>query len=282
VVVVLDGSPLDDAGTRFRPAAVSTARSSVRSEARRLGATADRAFGVVTRAFTTAVTARERAELARRPGVAAVLDDPEVSYADQLTLAERASGRPAPRRLQHQVRSKVAARIGMRQLAPRVGSGRRATPIDADVAIVDTGIARHPDLRIAGGKDCTGSGTWTDGYGHGTAVAGILGARDDKRGIVGLAPGVRLWSVRVFDRRGRSRLSNHLCALDWIAAKRDRRHPDRPFFEAVNMSFTFRPAPGTVRRTSNGVCARLTHDPFHQGVCRIVRQGTVVVGAAGN
>ena len=38
--------------------------------------------------------------------------------------------------------------------------------------------------------------------GHGTHVAGIAAARDNDRGVVGVAPGARLWAVRVFDKFG--------------------------------------------------------------------------------
>ena len=108
--------------------------------------------------------------------------------------------------------------------APSMGSGttRRRRPFDADVAIIDSGISRkHPDVTPAGGKDCSRSRTWGDGYGHGTGVASILGAKDNRQGIVGLLPGVRLWSVRIFDDAGRGKVSGVLCALDWMAGKRD-------------------------------------------------------------
>ncbi|MBA2570262.1 MAG: S8 family serine peptidase, partial [Chloroflexi bacterium] len=85
----------------------------------------------------------------------------------------------------------------------------------------DTGIRRLPagtenELQLGGGYNCVPDGrggtvdatAWADAdpQGHGTHVAGIVGAIDDADGVVGVAPGARLWSVRVFDaqRRGRS------------------------------------------------------------------------------
>jgi subtilisin family serine protease len=61
-------------------------------------------------------------------------------------------------------------------------------------AIIDTGIdKRHPDLNIVGGKSfCTSeinSDPYKDGLGHGTHVAGILGAKNNGQGIIGAAPG---------------------------------------------------------------------------------------------
>src|SRR4029453_2735503 len=75
-------------------------------------------------------------------------------------------------------------------------SGDGAGSVDLDVAVIDTGIdLDHPDLNVVGGKSCLGTtkggGTpsFDDGPGHGTHVAGTIGARDDGEGVVGVAPG---------------------------------------------------------------------------------------------
>ena len=52
----------------------------------------------------------------------------------------------------------------------------------------------------------------------------------------GVAPGVRLWSVRILDSAGNGLISWYVCGLDWITAQRDPLDPTRPLFEAVNMS----------------------------------------------
>ena len=50
--------------------------------------------------------------------------------------------------------------------------------------------ASTPKAKIVRcGKDCTHSGGWGDGYGHGLGVASILGARDNHRVIVGIQQG---------------------------------------------------------------------------------------------
>jgi subtilisin len=61
-------------------------------------------------------------------------------------------------------------------------------------AIVDTGIdRRHPELNVVGGRNLVSSDPngdpYHDGLGHGTHVAGILGAKNNGQGIVGAAPG---------------------------------------------------------------------------------------------
>ncbi len=76
--------------------------------------------------------------------------------------------------------------------------GGTTTPIIKAVVVIDSGIdPTHPELNVvysAGfGAGVPQSG---DDFGHGTHVAGIVGVRGVK--IVGMYPGVPLWSLRVF------------------------------------------------------------------------------------
>src|SRR5205814_2316485 len=74
--------------------------------------------------------------------------------------------------------------------------------VNVNVAILDSGIdTTHPDLHVAGGVNCSSQVTgwnppYLDGNGHGTYVAGIVGALDNSSGVVGVAPGANLWAVR--------------------------------------------------------------------------------------
>lgn len=69
------------------------------------------------------------------------------------------------------------------------------------VGIIDTGVGPHKDLVVTGGLNCVANEDPTDyadnGEGHGTHVAGIVGAHGD---IAGLAAGVEIYSYRVFPR----------------------------------------------------------------------------------
>ena len=58
------------------------------------------------------------------------------------------------------------------------------------VAVLDTGIASHPELsgRIAPGYNAIdGTGRPTDAHGHGTHMAGIIAADKNGAGVVGVA-----------------------------------------------------------------------------------------------
>ena len=98
--------------------------------------------------------------------------------------------------------------------------------VDVDVAVIDTGIDfQHPELNVTGGVNCTVSifrprcdpGGDDDHY-HGTHVAGTIGAIDDDDGVVGVAPGARLWAVKVLNKNGSGWSSWIIAGIDWVAA----------------------------------------------------------------
>ena len=66
------------------------------------------------------------------------------------------------------------------------------------VAVLDTGIANHPDLVISGGASFVpGVVSFNDENGHGTHCAGVIGARNNFFGVVGVAPRCSLYGVQV-------------------------------------------------------------------------------------
>lgn len=69
------------------------------------------------------------------------------------------------------------------------------------VGIFDSGIdIDHPDLTVAGGIDLVGDGNGLDDcQGHGTHVAGIVGANNNGNHTVGVAPKAELYSMRFAD-----------------------------------------------------------------------------------
>ena len=152
-------------------------------------------------------------------------------------------------------------------------------PVAGDVAVFDTGIdTRHPDLTVAGGVNCLGAvssyndGTIGDQHGHGTHVAGTIGAKDDSSGVVGVAPGVRLWSVRVNDSQGGSSASKQLCGINWITA-----NGPGLGIKVANASQTLFNS-----TTDDQNCGYSDNDAMHQAICKSAAAGITWVFAAMN
>jgi minor extracellular protease Epr len=86
------------------------------------------------------------------------------------------------------------------------------------VAIVDSGIAKHKDIKksVKGEFNAIEPGTpATDDYGHGTHIAGIISANNNKIGVVGVAPKANLYSVKVLDSNGDGYLSDLVEGIQW-------------------------------------------------------------------
>jgi subtilisin len=156
------------------------------------------------------------------------------------------------------------------------GDGSGTTP--GDVAVMDTGIQpNHPDLNVVGGVDCLNGysgddGTWHDANGHGTHVAGIVGAKDDAAGSVGSAPGVRLWSVRTLNYIGSGSTSTQLCGINWVVA-----NATSLGIKVVNSSQVHVSVPA-----DDGNCGHTSGNPLQQATCASTAQGTLWVFGAGN
>jgi aqualysin 1 len=84
--------------------------------------------------------------------------------------------------------------------------------------IIDTGIDKgHADLNVVGHVDFA-SGPNTDCHGHGTHVAGTVGARDNSSDVVGAAPGLPQTGVKVLGCGGSGTTSGVIKGVDWVTA----------------------------------------------------------------
>ncbi|WP_333859448.1 S8 family serine peptidase [Clostridium sp.] len=85
------------------------------------------------------------------------------------------------------------------------------------IAIIDSGVASHSDLTIAGGKNVisdSSSSSYVDENGHGTHVAGIITAQNGgvKKGI---APYASIYAVKTLDSDGEGYTSDIISGIDW-------------------------------------------------------------------
>jgi serine protease AprX len=137
------------------------------------------------------------------------------------------------------------------------------------VAIIDSGIDGNAAAfagRITAFYDFTRGGrkaTPTDDYGHGTHVAGLIGAATDV--FRGIAPAVDLIGLKVLDAEGRGQTSDVIAALDFVTANRARLN-----VHVVNLSL------------GHPILEPAATDPLVQAVERASAAGLVVVVSAGN
>lgn len=66
------------------------------------------------------------------------------------------------------------------------------------IAILDTGFYNHPDLSMAGGNSVFADDPWSNDHsGHGTHIAGIIGAHSGTT-YQGIAPGAELYGIKIY------------------------------------------------------------------------------------
>jgi serine protease AprX len=170
----------------------------------------------------------------------------------------------------------VAARLDYTAAAVNAGSAWKAdlTGRGIGVAIIDSGIdATSVGLmpRVVYTQDFTG-GDGSDGYGHGTHVAGIVGADGlgsecaaCTRAFVGMAPSASLINLRVLDASGQGSDSALITAIDKAISLRKIFN-----IRVINLSL------------GRPVYESYKLDPVCQAVEAAWKAGIVVVAAAGN
>ncbi len=166
---------------------------------------------------------------------------------------------------------------GMRQIgSPEAWQQPQATGFGVNVAVLDTGLdLEHADLacsnkiRIIDGADQAGDGGGPrDIDGHGTHVAGIIGAcTNNARGVVGVAPDSTLLPIQVFggDANAMSIARGIKAAADGGA-------------HVINMSLGI----GIFNVPGTGTIARELLAEFDEAIRYAEEKGVVVVAAAGN
>jgi len=126
------------------------------------------------------------------------------------------------------------------------------------IAVLDSGIAQHADLEVAGGINTIDGEDpqdfRRDDHGHGTHCAGIIAGRNGDSGVLGMVPDAGIYSVKVFPG---GHLSDLLEGLQWSLDNK---------MDVVNLSLSI----GKVSQILAGKLAELAS------------AGITIVAAAGN
>lgn len=137
------------------------------------------------------------------------------------------------------------------------------------VAVLDTGLVRHPDLgnRVVARVDMTEGADGFDRYGHGSHMSGLVAGdgRSSAGRWRGAAPGAGVVSVKVADWNGATDVSQVVAGLEWVAS-----HQKQFGIRVLSLSFG----------TESSQKADL--DPLNHAVQKLWSSGVLVVVAAGN
>ncbi|MGB0166729.1 MAG: S8 family serine peptidase [Luteibaculum sp.] len=102
----------------------------------------------------------------------------------------------------------------------RVGG---AKTVSGKVAwIIDSGIdGDHPDLLVDKTRSAfflsqSGENSWEDNNGHGTHIAGTIGAIDNSIGVVGVAAGASVVAIKVLDGNGNGTVADVIAGIDYV------------------------------------------------------------------
>lgn len=121
------------------------------------------------------------------------------------------------------------------------------------------------------GTNCIKAGTAAaDDNGHGTNVAGILAARNNGATVVGVAPGTKVYSVKVLGSNRSGTLSQILCGIDWVTNNA----------AALNIKVANMSIAGA--GSNDGNCGNTNNDAEHKAICRSVAAGVTYAAGAGN
>lgn len=218
------------------------------------GFASDFRYSAALRGFAARLTAAQAALLRADPNVAFLSIDGTVHALGTVPLL---SGDSAP--------------SGVRRIeAATTTTAHQASNIN--VAVIDTGIdLTHPDLNAVSGKNCVRTRKLPqDDNGHGTHVSGTIAARNNGSGVVGVAPGTKLYAVKVLNSAGSGTWAQVICGIDWVTQNA----------AAQNIKVASMSLGGSGSNDNN--CGNTNGDALHTAICNSVAAGVTYVIAAGN
>jgi hypothetical protein len=169
-------------------------------------------FSGIETGFTAKLTEEQASQLQNNPNVERVERDAVVAFGETTTTTTTTTTTSSTQTMDWGV-SKVGGPVAV--------SGKTAWIIDSGIQL------DHPDLNVDKARSrsflystdpAAHYSSPEDEYGHGTGVAGIIGAKNNTIGTVGIAPGVSVVSLRVMDRTGYCTVSKLVKALNYVAA----------------------------------------------------------------
>ncbi|RIE03555.1 S8 family peptidase [Cohnella faecalis] len=147
---------------------------------------------------------------------------------------------------------------GIHSIGADLSNSKNIAGKNTKIAILDTGISAHPDLKVVGGISFVPSvASYLDDNGHGTHVAGIVAAKDNRIGVLGAAPEADIYSVKVLDKDGAGTYGQVIQGIEWAIQNK---------MDVISMSFGGDPY----------------SEALHMAVKAATDNGIVVVAAAGN
>jgi subtilisin family serine protease len=192
----------------FKAGAVSKANA--RAEANRAaGAGLGHVYQNSIRGFSASANSAAQLQT-RNPKIAYCEQDQEMAVIQGGPFDFRELGKPAPSQPQQSVPWGVT----------RVKGGTGTGSGGGTAWVIDTGIdLDHPDLNVDAGRSrsFTRESNADDGHGHGSHVAGTIGAKDNSIGVIGVSPGALLVAVKVLTRNGSGSNSGVIAGVDYVA-----------------------------------------------------------------
>lgn len=139
------------------------------------------------------------------------------------------------------------------------------------IAVFDTGVSHHPDLSVISGPNFIDNSGREDENGHGTALAGLIAAKNGNGGVLGVAPNTPVYSIKVLNDEGYGSWSAVIAGLDYVL--KSKLHID-----VITMSF------GGLMEGVKSECKKkcTCATSLHTAICMTNSKGIMIVAAAGN
>ncbi|MDP8904391.1 MAG: S8 family serine peptidase [Chloroflexota bacterium] len=240
---------------------VSDPAALARELGRAHGFSARHVYGAALKGFVATVPARAVSALSAHPRV--VLVEPEV--------AERIVDGVVPTGVDR-------IEVDKNPTVQLVGPGGQ---VGLPVAVIDTGIGNHVDLNVLGRVSFSG-GDGVDKNGHGTHVAGTIGAIGNTTGVVGVAPGAPVYGVQVCKPGGMCMSGDIVAGINHVAALKaeanDGSADGDPGINFASANFSISSSDTTKSCNASGQGVNATHT----AICGLVSKGVVFAMAGGN